>query len=470
MSLPNPAVPAAPIPTCEVYAGGIGPSYQLTHLTDMEFSQPFGKVGTGRIRMRFGDPQKSMLFEGQDIRFVDLDSGDYLFRGFITELRYVVVDRTEEAGEYVEASLVSNAGLFRRALVYPEYGITEIASGPLAGLRLGRYPANMTRYYNWACPALSYGSWPVVTDRGPVCGPVSALGPPFGKWNKPDGWLDMGARWLWSRPLSGSSDPWGTSLFRTFIDAGPGGQITFDIAADDGFALWVGGAPVLSFYDPPSVDGWAKTHSVQLDLSPGGHHIGIEATNTPLPDGSLNPAGILFSAYRAPGTFNSGATETVIANSNTIGSAWRCLDYPSSYPSFTPGAILRDLIFEAQLRGNAPGGALAGVTPDFTNTVDSAGTPWPPAGEFAFKVGDNYEQVLAALTEAWIEWDMPPAVGTGRTLRAWVAQGAPLNGYTGDPMDPAGASPLGTGHGTIAPVIIDKGTDALSVVHTLKGG
>ena len=194
--LPNPPAPVTPAVDCEVYIPDVG-GVQLTNLLSDEFSQPLSGVGTGKIRMALDDPQTSLLIEGFQVSWVDLNSGDYLLRGFITAVQHVVVSPQEGGGEYVEATVESLAGLLRRAIVYPQGGITEVPDGPLAGLRLGQTPNGPQRFFNWATPELSFASWPNAVDRGAVCGPTSALGPPFGKWNKPDGWIDMGARWIW---------------------------------------------------------------------------------------------------------------------------------------------------------------------------------------------------------------------------------------------------------------------------------
>lgn len=465
-ALPNPAPPVTPAVDCEVYIPDTS-GVQLTSLLYDEFSQPLSGVGTGKIRMALDDPQTNLLVEGFQVSWVDLNSGDYLLRGFITTVQRVLVSPQEGGGEYLEATIESLAGLLRRAIVYPQGGIYEVPSGPLEGLRLGQTPNGPQRFFNWATPELDYSAWPNAVDRGAVCGPTSALGPPYGKWNKPDGWLDSGARWIWSRALSGSYDPAGRSLFRGVIDAGAGGTLTFDVACDDGFVLWVNGQPVMEFYDPGSVDGWAKTHSVQLAVSAGYCHVGIEAINTILPQGALNPGGLLFSCYRAPGTFGAGDSEIVLANSNTT---WRCLDYPSTYPSFTPGAIIRRLISEAQGRGTVAGGAIGGVTTSFSDTVDTGGTTWPPAGEIAAKVGNNYVQMLDQLAELWVEWMMPPTSLYGLELDCYAAQDVPLNGYTGDPMDPAGASPLAPGTGSVQPVTLAKGVNLQSLVYVERGG
>lgn len=459
----NPPVPTAPTWETEVRVqSGIG-TVTLDNVQEDDFSHGDAQIGTGRVRIAFGDPQVALLVEGAEVGWLDTESLDYQFRGVITKVVHVVVDEGEESGEYVEATVHSHAHALTQALVYPQFGITEVTSGPLDGLRLGRYPASKTRYYNWTHPDVGTGGWPNAVERQIVCGPSSGSPPPAGKWNKPEGWIDGGARWIWSRALAGSWDPVGSSLFRSAIDVGLGGQITMDVAGDDGFRLWVDSAPVLEFYDPPSTDGWAKTHSVQLDMSPGIHHVAIEGINATIPWGPT-PAGVLFSCYRAPGTFHSGATETIIANSN---SGWKCLDYPFPFPSMTPGAIILDQYFEMKARGMLPS-----IGVDFSTTYDSAGVPWPPAGEFAFDVGGDKVKLLKRLEEAWVEWHMyaTGGGGLGKTLQCYVAAGVPLNGYTGNPLDPAGASPLAAGYGTIRPVTLAKGSNVKSLVHTFEGG
>lgn len=84
-------------------------------------------------------------------------------------------------------------------------------------------------------------------------------------------------------------------------------------------------------------------------------------------------------------------------------------------PGFTPGALLRILVSEAQNRG-----ALVHVVLGFSDSADSAGKPWPLMGSTSFQCGLDLLSVVLQLAESYLDVSMD--VGT-TTLRAYGALG-----------------------------------------------
>jgi hypothetical protein len=463
----NPPVPEAPADDVIVAIGSGAGAVMLTSLINDEFTAPYSDVGVGSITMLADDPQRALIFEGQLLRWVLLATGEVICACYIESWEVKISDVGEESGEVVTIKGSTSAGRWKHAIVYPEGGIFEIPPGGIfSGLRLGKAPATNNRYFNWAHPGFSLSGWTAVDVRYQVRSIENSAAAPVGRWGKPDGWLDGDAYWIWSSPVDGfGADGLGTSLFRTTVEIGEPTLACFDVACDDAFILYINGSPVLEFDKPPSVDGWAKTHTVNVQLGTGIHHIAIQATNY----FAGTPAGLLFSMRSQPGTFSG--TEAVYRRSDGF---WLCKDYPAQFPSWTAGGVLLYLFAEATERGalhTAPvtGEVVPYMTMDFSSTYDSAGTAWPPIGELVVRVGDTYYDVLEQLSESWIEWDQPADINDGNTLRAWVAEGAPLSGYSGNPMDPA-AGAKAPGNGADQPAVIGRGVNAQSIVHRFEGG
>lgn len=79
------------------------------------------------------------------------------------------------------------------------------------------------------------------------------------------------------------------------------------------------------------------------------------------------------------------------------------LDDYSSYPGMTPGYIAKTLVDEAKARG-----ALAGLTYDFDEDVDSDGTAWTGTVAHAFAVGSKLGWVLEQITQFGYDWRVSP--------------------------------------------------------------
>jgi len=100
---------------------------------------------------------------------------------------------------------------------------------------------------------------------------------------------------------------------------------------------------------------------------------------------------------------NAAQTELNIATAQT-GITWKCQNYPSSDPGWSPGEILMNLLEESAARGVMMAGLL---TPTFTTTEDSYGQPWLEAIDWEFKIGESLLSVAAKMEELvcdiWID-------------------------------------------------------------------
>lgn len=468
-ALPNPPVPDPPADDVIVAVGVGGEAVQLTDLLDDSFTTPFSGLGVGTITMLADDPQRALIYEGQLLRWVLLSTGEVICACYIESWEVKISDPGEDAGETVTIKASTSASRWRHAVVYPEGGIVEVPPGGIySGLRLGVAPATSNRYFNWAHPALDLSAWTAPDLRYQVCSAENSMPPPDGRYGKPDGWLDGDAYWMWSRAIDGyGADPIGTSLFRTTLTLDEGILSSIDVAADDAFILFVDGSPILKFDQPPSVDGWAKTHTVNVQLGIGVHHIAVQVTNY----FGGTPAGFVLSVRSQAGVFTPEGTETVYRRTDGY---WVCQDYPASFPSWTAGAVLNHLFDEATERGALTTAEVTGsvdpyMTMGFGDVYDSAETAWPPIGEIVVRVGDTYLDVIEQLSESWIEWDQPPDLNDGNTLQAWVAEGAPLAGYSNNPMDPSQGA-LAPGFGSVQDAVIARAVNAQSIVHRFEGG
>jgi hypothetical protein len=111
----------------------------------------------------------------------------------------------------------------------------------------------------------------------------------------------------------------------------------------------------------------------------------------------------------------------------------RAIVYPKNWPSagepsygyahVTPGAIIRDQLFNAQDRGS-----LLGINATFSNLVDSSGTPWPiQIDGISFDAGTKLSAVIQSLVDGgYVEVTM-----NNRSLSAYALGGLGTDKSTG---------------------------------------
>lgn len=310
---------------------------------------------------------------------------------------------------------------FNDAVVYPELGL--IAS------------SGDNRYFNFAAqlgdPKL-LGDWldsslwaaPVVNASYSTAPPT-----PSARWSgSPSGWpaAANGAKWVWNAPYSLTNTPAGDVYFRREFDiTGDNASIDLYITADDYYEAYIDSQLVSSTTNTP--DNWQSTYKVTMPLPAGHHVLGIKGTNSAT---TLGPASILAAMFYSPND-SAGTQGSLILQTGDSG-GWICRGYPFFPPGWTVGAVLLQLLSEAQARGVLFPSFL---TPTFTASVDSNLKLWQSQYEWNFSVGASYADVLAQIEslgyEIWIDPDTfqlnaAPKRGTVRSTTVSIATGLNL--------------------------------------------
>ena len=175
--------------------------------------------------------------------------------------------------------------------------------------------------------------------------------------------------------------------------------------------MWIDGVLITpGWTSEPNEESFVYAHRATPFLSAGTHYIAVEAESqawTPTLPGVSR--GLLHVSVHSGG----GVGATYSSGNLLLGtsSSWKCLDYPAVWPAPTPGRIMRTLLEEAQARG-----ALTGWSLGCTDTVDSAGQPWPNNQAHVFRVGQTYADVLRQMADTSIEFAARPA---GLVLDLW---------------------------------------------------
>lgn len=275
---------------------------------------------------------------------------------------------------------------FNDAVVYPETGLTATASDD--------------RYFNFAA---HLGDWldtsiwttPVVNAYYHATGPATYAAP----WDgSPTDWPTQAssAKWVWNAAFSRTATPIGDVYFRREFDTtAASSSIDLYVTADDYFSVYLD-SQLVSATDTTS-GNYHNTYKVTVQLPPGHHVLGIKASNVGGPASLL--AAMFYSPDAASGTFGS-----LILQTGDTG--WICRGYPFFPPGWTVGAVLLQLLSEAQSRGVLFPSFL---TPTFTSAVDSYRNLWRSQYELNFSVGSSYADVVAQLEslgyEVWIDPD-----------------------------------------------------------------
>jgi hypothetical protein len=277
----------------------------------------------------------------------------------------------------------------------------------------GSRPSSDSRAFGWFSPELSTTGWQAAVVGISGLAPNTRTNPPLpDPWFPPKGWTSVltGTDWIWSRATN-SGNPEGASLFRTTFSLGSADRVAIFYTASSRCRVWIDGVLVTpGWTSEPNEESFIYAHRATPYLSSGTHYIAVEAESrawTPALPGVSR--GILQVAVHSGG--GSGA---VYSSGNLLvgtSSSWKCLDYPTVYPAPTPGRILRQLLEEAQARG-----ALTGWSLGCTDTVDSAGQPWPSDQAHVFRVGQTYADVLRQMADTSIEFAARPA---GLVLDVW---------------------------------------------------
>lgn len=361
-----------------------------------QFQDGLSDTGSGQISLLSTD---ATLDDGAKVvRFKVADT--YAFAMRLERQRLRTIAGGEESDQVVELTGRGIVAEWEDAVVYPYGGLSQ-------------RPISDSRAFTWASPELSTDGWPAaVVEVGSVA-VQDQLDPPLhAPWFPPLGWPanDLAPSWIWSRSQNLTQMPAGSSLFRSTFTAASAGRVSIFYTADSRCRVWLDGVLLSDWTSQPNERSFIYAYRSTPYVSAGTHTIAIEADSQAwvetLP-GVIRGL-VLCAVYTGGvgGTFNSS---TRLLKSDAT---WKCLDYPTVYPAPTPGKILSTLLSEAQARG-----VLTGWSLGCTDTVDSAGQPWPVDAAYILRVGDTYLSVLKALADVSIDFRARPS---GKVLDVWI--------------------------------------------------
>lgn len=326
--------------------------------------------------------------------------GRRVFTGLVTQTDDTQVDLGEAASELIKVSLEGMLVEFDRVRVLPDFGsrYTPYLGRPLQDARsMDWHMDRIGAPGNDILPPLNFKRAMALDMR------ASAI---YGAFPLPDVWPAPGARWMWPTDPAQPA-PAGHCFFRANTSGNaPAGRYQFWAVAHDYAEVYLDGVLLLTC-DTPGV-----AQHVEIDMAARPHLITIDAYN------AAGRAGVACSLLRVldTGFYDSGPglqvglLDPVPVISSAAG--WRCLAYPKRSLRLTPGAVMKQLRYEARKRK-----AIGDWEFDFDQFHDSAGRPWPDGEVISLKVGMSYLEVLNQLAEDRIDYRAAPG---RRRLSMWV--------------------------------------------------
>jgi hypothetical protein len=323
----------------------------------------------------------AMLDLGRLVR-LGLD-GQVVFTMRIEETERRSVAPGEEHDQFTVATGRGLIAQWDSAVVYPPNGTAR--------------PWTDQRVFSWASKEYDDTSW----------GSGVSLSEPFN--GQIDTWPDPYAGWVWSRsPVSGAQ-PVGSSYWRHDFTLAAEATIAIYVAADDYHQTWLDGVLLGDGPETPEWS-WDKTWRALVTCDAGTHTLAVRAENFDRPGNTQNIAWLRVAVIEA--TTNGSAWYAGTTNARSGSGTWPVKDYPASPPGMTAGAVIDQLLDEAQTRGS-----LDNWTLGFTATIDSAGNAWPELPETVIPVGTTYIEALEQLAENDIDFAARPGA---LVLDAWV--------------------------------------------------
>lgn len=350
--------------------------------------------GSGGLVVPNDDPIMATVDYGSIMRFSL--GGIVRQSATVEKIDRVWVDDSEEAGQ---VATISGRGLvaeWDRALVYPDLGdTTPLATG--LPIQLGP-PRQDDRYYNWtASTGVDRTGWPNAVMTDPRYGHRDS---PAQRFVRPDGWPDSTSEWIWDRS-STASVPVGDVYFGHAFEVHTTGRYQVWVAADDNYELWLDGIKILS--RDGAYAGAAEHIEIDMDAGNPFHLLAARATNM------YGYAGLQVSVLpvSTTGALGTYTTHTV----GGVGNGWHVIGYPARPPGQTVGRAIRLEYLGAQRRGMLLDWALG-----FSETVDSAGQPWPYRSDLTCPVGISMLDMLNRWSQDQIDYSFSPGA---KILRAW---------------------------------------------------
>lgn len=289
----------------------------------------------------------------------------------------------------------------------------------------GVLPIEEDRTFNWSTPS------PVYDDSGwgysfQIC-TVAVAQTVWPHQPFADGWPSATTGVIWAPGSTTTYALGGTCYFRKDITLGAAGWYLLYAACDNEGELWLDGQAVIQ------VGTFTQSFTYSVYMTAGDHTFAMRGQNyhasPPFVEGGVGqgPAGFIFALYTEDA---AGEPDTLIVESDNT---WKIVAYPANPPGMFVGKVLHVTHDEATARSE-----LTDITLMFTETLDSAGAPWPETVDIATKVGTSWLTFLIELTASYIDVWMQP--GT-LNLYAWnrgtkgIHSAVTLHAPT-DPADP----------------------------------
>lgn len=387
----------------------------LDNQVSVEWQDPQNEVGVGTLVVNRHDYDPSLFAVGSEVRCFLY--GDLVFT-FLIEVppEAEVVGDGDEVSELLTITGPGRNALCDYSLVYPAKGVDaplnpahRLYSFASIDYVEGAGWVNATQQYRAdQLDPLRYlvREFTYAAQNGPDVVEYVPTPPPFG-------WPDPESYWIW-----GQADrmPVGYCFFRKWFTVQSETSVIFAVTADNFYTLYLDGTAILG--EKTEIGCWREYKTVELTLPAGDYLLAASVENVDWPIPEDNPAGFMMTAFIPKGT--TGEVKEVLCRTD---STWRAMAYPVTWPGWTPGGIIIDLIDEAQLRGEIPS-----LTYDFTALADSAGNPWPVTEAFSIPIGATLLDVLDSLVEqGWINYRLAPG---GLSLQAFDADWEPDSGVT----------------------------------------
>lgn len=384
------------------------------------FTEEFGQ-GAGSFTLRLDDP----LATATNLKYKHVVrvkiSGLYVGFWVILKLTPTTISTNEYTGRAVMVSGMGGFGAWLPdAVVYPEADPGVDSSLVLYGSENAGSPTKRPFGFmskdtlgNWRDETF----WPHAVYMPNVFDNTAWSGAAGNPWySMHASWPSTTTAWIAYRNTRADTGQGGDSTYvRRLFSLDVETKLAFFITADNSFVAYLDGEQILTGND------WTKVYVTDLIvIRPGNHILAIEFYNTNAPVASLNPSGLILSAYIIADP-TQGFTSPVLVFDTTQPSTPPLELYgaPGIAPAWTTGDILKTLGQEAQDRGVTSW--VNFITFGFDEVVDSYGIPWSAYGNvFTFTVGDGYDKVIASLEAAgcdiWFDAN-------------FVLQAAPNRGY-----------------------------------------
>jgi hypothetical protein len=435
----GPAVPVGPVRAGPFLPGAVGridgqvpprfratlrrraaPGAVVSELADgkgWRWQDKLNDIGAGSFVLANDDPDVELV-RASDLVVCEVD-GAAAFTMLVREMQRSAVAGGEESAQLTTVAGPSSLAVLEEAVVY---GARPLWCFPIENDRLFSWPAFDYDSSWWGRPAV-LARYYESTYWGEDLGDSG-----YRSW--PEDFPDHYGQWMWAPGTTWRYAPAGTCYFLATMNVPPGlAQIKVYLACDDVGHLFFDGQRIA---EAAWSGGDTRTVVETVDVTPGLHILGIEATNQYNAQadamGDLNPGGVLCTVYALN---PAGALiEPPLLRSQEH---WICLAYPPAPPGMKAGEAMVHVVREAQYRG-----ALAGVTLAFNEHTDSAGRPWPLMGDIATKIGYDLLTFFKELANTYVDFAIAPG---SLTLYAWVKgtrgrhTGVSLHPPT-DPHDP----------------------------------